>query len=101
VRNQVSHVKGRTQIEVFANKFLRRIFRLRRDKVTGGWRKLHNKELHNLHSSLNIIKKIKSRRMNWAGRVACVELRTALGRPRRRLQNIKKDLMEMGLKCVD
>jgi hypothetical protein len=31
--------------------------------VTGGWRKLHNEELHNLYSSPSIIRVIKSRRM--------------------------------------
>jgi hypothetical protein len=40
------------------------------DEVTGGWRKLHNEELHNLYSSPSIIRKIKSRRMRWAGHVA-------------------------------
>jgi hypothetical protein len=35
-----------------------------------GWRKLHNEELHNLYSSPNIIRMIKSRRMRWAGHVA-------------------------------
>jgi hypothetical protein len=35
----------------------------KKDKVTGGWRKLHNEELHNLYSSPNIIRIIKSRRM--------------------------------------
>jgi hypothetical protein len=34
--------------------------------VTGGWRKLHNEEPHNLYSSQKIIKMIKSRRMKWA-----------------------------------
>jgi hypothetical protein len=38
--------------------------------VTGGWRKLHNEELHNLYSSPNIIRIIRSRRMRWAGHVA-------------------------------
>jgi hypothetical protein len=38
--------------------------------VTGDWRKLHNKELHSLYSSLSIIRMIKSRRMRWAGHVA-------------------------------
>jgi hypothetical protein len=38
--------------------------------VTGGWRKLHNEELHNLYSSPNIIRMSKSRRMRWAGHVA-------------------------------
>jgi hypothetical protein len=52
---------------------LRRIFRLKRDEVTGGWRKLHNEELHNLHSSSSIIRMIKSRRMKWAGHVARME----------------------------
>jgi hypothetical protein len=38
--------------------------------VTGGWRKLHNEELHNLYSSPSIIRIIKPRRMRWAGHVA-------------------------------
>jgi hypothetical protein len=37
--------------------------------MTGGWRKLHNEELHNLYSSPNIVRMIKSRRMRWAGHV--------------------------------
>jgi hypothetical protein len=40
------------------------------DGVTGGWRKLHNMELHNLYSSPSIIRIIESRRMRWAGQVA-------------------------------
>jgi hypothetical protein len=55
---------------VFENRALRRIFRLKRDEVTGGWRKLHNEELHDLYSSPSIIRIIKLRRMRWAGRVA-------------------------------
>jgi hypothetical protein len=55
---------------VFENRVLRRIFGPKRDGVTGGWRKLHNEELHNLYSSPSIIRIIKSRRMRWAGRVA-------------------------------
>jgi hypothetical protein len=53
---------------VFENRVLR-IFGPRRDEVTGDWRKLHNDELHNLYSSPNITRMIKSRRMRWAGNV--------------------------------
>jgi hypothetical protein len=38
--------------------------------VTGGWRKLHNEELHNLYPTQSIIRMIKSRRMGWAGHFA-------------------------------
>jgi hypothetical protein len=47
-----------------------RIFGPKRDGVTGEWRKLQNEELHNLYSSPDIIRQIKSRRMRWAGHVA-------------------------------
>jgi hypothetical protein len=36
----------------------------------GGWKKLHNEELHDLYSSPSIIRMIKSRRKRWAGHVA-------------------------------
>jgi hypothetical protein len=49
---------------------LRRIFGPKRDEVTGGWRKLHDEELHKLYSSPSIIRMIKSRRMRWPGNVA-------------------------------
>jgi hypothetical protein len=42
-------------LRVFENRVLRRIFRLKRDEVTGEWRKLHNKELHDLYPSPSII----------------------------------------------
>jgi hypothetical protein len=61
------NIKGRTQIGVSNNRVLRRIFRPKRDEVTGGWRKLHNEELHSLYSSQNIIRVIKSWRMGLAG----------------------------------
>jgi hypothetical protein len=48
---------------------LRKIFRQKRDEVTGGWRKLHNDELSDLYSSPSIIIMIKSRRMRSAGHV--------------------------------
>jgi hypothetical protein len=56
---------------VFENRVLRRIFRPKRDEVTGEWRRFHSEELHNLYSSPNIIRQIKSRHMRWAGHVAC------------------------------
>jgi hypothetical protein len=55
---------------VFENRVLRRIFGAKRDEVAGGWRKLHNVELHNLYSSPSIIRMMKSRRMRWAEQVA-------------------------------
>jgi hypothetical protein len=58
------------RLRVFENMVLRRIFGRKRDEVTGGWRKLHNEELHNLYFSPNIIRMIKSRRMRWTGNVA-------------------------------
>jgi hypothetical protein len=88
----------------------------KRDEVTGGWRKLHNEELHGLYSSPSIVRVIKARRMRWAERVARVgEVRGAynilvgrpegsrpLGRPRRRWEdNIKMDLGEIGFGDVD
>jgi hypothetical protein len=54
------------RLRVFENKVLRRIFALKRNEVTGGWRKLHNEELHNLYASPSVIRMIKSRRMRWA-----------------------------------
>jgi hypothetical protein len=47
-----------------------RIFVPWRDEIIRGWRKLHSEELHNLYSSPNIIRMIKSRRIRWAGHVA-------------------------------
>jgi hypothetical protein len=58
------------RLRVFENRVLRRIFRPKKDEVTGEWRKLHNEELHNLYSSPDIIRQTKSRRMRWAGHVA-------------------------------
>jgi len=89
----------------------RRIFGLRRNEVTGEWRKLHNEELNNLYTSPNIVRVVKSRRMRWVGHVARMaegrgvyrilvgkpEGRRSLGRPRRRWEdNIKMDVQEVG-----
>jgi hypothetical protein len=83
--------------------------------VTGGWRKLHNEELHNLYSSTSVIRIINSRRVRWAGHVARMgekknvytllvgkpEGKRPLGGPRRRwINNIKMDLLEIGVSVV-
>jgi hypothetical protein len=101
---------------VFEDRVLRGIFGPKRGKVTGGWRKLHNEELHNLYCSPSIIRMITSRRMRWLGHVARMgEKRNAyrilvrkragkrpLGRRRRRwVNNIKTDLREIGWDGMD
>jgi len=63
---------GGKKLRSFENTVLRRIFGSRRDEVTGEWRRLHNEELNDLYASPNILRVIKSRRMNWAGHVACM-----------------------------
>jgi hypothetical protein len=70
---------------VFENRVLRRIFGPKRDEVTGEWRRLHNEELHDLYSSPNVIRVMKSR-MRWVGYVARVwerrgAYRILVGRP--------------------
>ena len=86
------------RLRVFENRVFSIIFGLKRDEVTGDWRKLHNEELNDLYSSPNIVRVIKSRRMRFAGHVARMEEGRAvyrvlvgkpegkrpLGRPRRR-----------------
>jgi hypothetical protein len=103
--------KEEHRLRVFESRVLRRIFGPERE-VDGSWRKLHNDELHDLYSSPNIVRVIKSRRLRWAGRVARMgegrgvysvlvgrpEGKRPLGRPRRGLEdNIKMDLREIGI----
>jgi hypothetical protein len=101
--------------EVFENRVLRRIFGPTRDKVTGEWRRLHEKELSALYSSPNIIWVIKSKRVKWKDHVAHMgesrgayrvlvgkpEGRRPLGRPRRRWKDIKMHLQEVGWGSMD
>jgi hypothetical protein len=96
---------------VFENRVLRGIFGPKRDEVKGEWRTLHSAELHNLYSSPDIIRQIKSRRMRWAGHVARMgegrnvyrvlvgkpEGKRPLGRPKSRWEDgIRMDLREIG-----
>jgi hypothetical protein len=60
---------------VFGNRELRIIFGLKNNEVSGGWKKLHNKELHNVYSSPRMITMTKSKRMRWAGHVARTEVK--------------------------
>jgi hypothetical protein len=104
------------RLRVFENRVLRRRFGPRRDEVTGEWRKLHNEELHDLYSSPSITRIMRVRMMTWAGHVARMgkrrngywllvgkpEGRRPLGRPRRRwVDNIRRDLVEVGWGDVD
>jgi hypothetical protein len=89
------------RLRVFENRVLKRIFGPKRAEVTGGWRKLHNEELHGLYTSPSIVRVIKARRMRWARHVARMgevrdaynilvgrpEGRMLLGRPRHRWED--------------
>jgi hypothetical protein len=104
-------VRKECRLRVFENRILRRIFGSKRDKITGEWRRLHNKERYALYCSPNIIRVIKSRRLRWTEYVARMgesrgayrvlvgkpEGRRLPGRPRRRREdNIKMDFREVG-----
>jgi len=99
------------RLRVFENRVLRRIFWCKRDDVTEERRKLHKGELNYLCSSLGIVRVIKSRRMGWAGHVACMgerrgayrvlvgkhEGKRPLSRPRRTWEdNIKMAVQKVG-----
>jgi hypothetical protein len=103
-------------LRVFENRVLRRIFRLKRDEVTGWWSKLHNEEHHDLYSSSSMSRIIKSRRMRWAGHVARMgdkrnayrllvgkpEGKRSLRRPGRRwVDRIRMDVLELEWDEVD
>jgi hypothetical protein len=65
-------LKEEHKLKVFENRVLRRIFGCKREEVAGGWRRMHNEELHNLYDLPSIVRVIKSRRMKWAVHVACM-----------------------------
>jgi hypothetical protein len=62
-------LRVKQRLRVFENRLKRTIFVPKRDKVTGDWRKLNNEEVHNLYSSPNIIRLIKSSRMKLEGHI--------------------------------
>jgi hypothetical protein len=100
-------LREKHRLRVFENRVLRRTFGPKRDKVMGEWRKLHNGQLHNLYSSPDIIRQIKSRRVRWVRHEACmVEKRKMYkvlvgrpygNRPLGRLRHRRKDGTRMDL----
>ena len=88
------------RLRLFENRILRRLFGPKRD-ANGEWRRLHNKELHSLYRSLNIVRVMNSRRLRWAGHVARMEegrsavkiltgtpaRKGSLGKPKRRWED--------------
>jgi hypothetical protein len=99
------------RLRVFEDRVLRRIFGLKRDEVTGEWRKLQNEELNDLYSLPNTVRVVKSRRMRWTGHEARMgedrdvyrvlvgkpEGKRPLGKPRRRWEdNIMINLQKVG-----
>jgi hypothetical protein len=105
VKLGVSH---KDKLRVFENRVLRRIFGRRKEEVNGGWRKLHNEELQNLHSSPNIIRMIKPRRMRWAWHVTWMgkkrnAYKVLVGTPEetaRKTRHMWEDIIKMAPKDV-
>jgi hypothetical protein len=99
------------RLRVFENRVLRRIFGTKRDEVREEWRRLHGGDLHDLYSSPDIIRQIKSRRMTWAGCVAHMGegrkvYRVLVGRPegKRPLERLRRrweDGIKMDLRLGD
>jgi hypothetical protein len=108
--------KGGTYLRVFENRVLRKMYGSKREEVAGGWRRLHNEEVHNLYASSHTINVMKSRRMRWADHVERMgdmrnvyrvlvgkrKRKSPLGRPKRRWENniriyllIRKDIAKL------
>jgi hypothetical protein len=88
------------RLKASENRVLRRIFGPKREE-DGSWRKLHNDDLHSLHSSPNIVRVIKSRKMRWVGHVTCMGegrgvYRVLVGRPKG-----KRPLGRLRRRCED
>jgi hypothetical protein len=114
--NELHLIREEHRLRLFENRVQRRTLRFKRDKMLGGWRKLHNEERHNLYCSTKIIRMVKSRMMGWSGYVtrmrekrnACRNLvgkpegKRPLGRLRCRWENnIRLDLREIGWGGMD
>ena len=97
-------------LRVFQNKILMQIFGPLKDK-NEEWKELHSEELHNLILSSNIVRRIKTRRLIWAGHIARIEEggnvfriltgihreKRLLGKSRRRGDNIRMDIKGLGI----
>jgi len=70
VKLGISHLRVEHGFRVFEKRVLRTIFGTKSKEGAGEWRRLHNEGLHNMHTSLNMMRVIKSRRMRWVGNVA-------------------------------
>jgi hypothetical protein len=80
------------------NRVKRVLYGSKREELTGGLRKLHNEELHNLYASPNIIKLIKSRSMRWVGPVASMgEMRNGYSNLVGKPEGKKKQLDDTGI----
>jgi hypothetical protein len=80
---------------VFENRVLKKMFGPKRDEVIGGWRNMHNEELHNFYSSPSVITMNKSRITRWAGHVARMgekrnAYRSLVGNPEKKKEATRK-----------
>jgi hypothetical protein len=99
------------KLRVFLNRLVK-IFAHKKKDMTGGSRQVHNHEFYNFCFTQNIIRLTKARRMRYVRYIAYIEEkqnayevlvgRRPLGRLWHRLDdNVKMDLKEIWLECVD